>query len=233
MKRPYPGIFALLLLMAAAAWYLTTAPVGPPTINRPHSGPATQFTPDFAFYVLALSWSPTFCETSATGSNREQCDTGLRRGFIVHGLWPQNENGYPEFCGGRQPDRVPSALGRSVADIMPGMGLVGHQWRKHGTCSGLSQRDYFALVRKARDKVTIPESLDAGRQRQKRQINALEEQLIAANPGLTNRAVSVTCNGNRLDELRICLTKDLTFRDCPKLDRRACSLDTITIPALR
>ncbi len=233
MKLKYPGILALLLLMVAAAWYLTTTPAGRQPLPHPQSHPVTRPAPEFDFYVLALSWSPTFCETSAEGSNREQCGTRQKRGFIVHGLWPQNEDGYPEFCASSEPGRVPASLGRTVADIMPGMGLVGHQWRKHGTCTGLSQRDYLALIRKARERVAIPMDIDGARQPQQRRVQALEQQLIAANPGLTSQAVSVTCNGDQLDELRICMTKDLDFRTCPKIDRRACSRQTITIPPLR
>jgi ribonuclease T2 len=50
----------------------------------------------FDFYVLALSWSPGFCENS--GSRSRQCDSGRGLGFVTHGLWPQNEQGYPSFC---------------------------------------------------------------------------------------------------------------------------------------
>jgi ribonuclease T2 len=45
---------------------------------------------------------------------------------------------------------VPSQLGRDYLDLLPSMGLIGHQWRKHGSCSGLTQRDYFDVTRAAR-----------------------------------------------------------------------------------
>ena len=52
----------------------------------------------FDFYVLALSWSPSFCE-QAGERKRAQQQCGERPfSFVVHGLWPQYEKGFPEFC---------------------------------------------------------------------------------------------------------------------------------------
>ncbi|MDI7861059.1 ribonuclease T2 [Rhizobiaceae bacterium n13] len=233
MSRRF-AIALLLATMAIALWYRDelanddrSQPLATASTQQAHPGTS------FDFYVLALSWSPTFCLTSSAGNNNQQCDTGLRHGFIVHGLWPQYETGYPEFCASDEPQRVPSALGKTVADIMPGMGLVGHQWRKHGSCTGLGQRDYFALVRKARDRIIIPDELENVTRRHNLPISDLETEIIAENPGLTRGAIAVTCDGNRLDEIRICLTKDLDFRDCPEVDRKACPLTNIVIPVLR
>jgi hypothetical protein len=87
----------------------------------------------FDFYVLALSWSPGFCEIS--GSRSRQCDPGSGLGFVVHGLWPQNEGGYPSFCepGGRF---APRAAVEEARGLFPDDNLARYQWRKHGTCTG-------------------------------------------------------------------------------------------------
>ena len=37
----------------------------------------------------------------------------------------------------------------------------------------------------------------------------------------------------RLGEVRICMSKDLRFRDCAELDRRACRRDKLTMPPVR
>lgn len=185
----------------------------------------------FDFYVLSLSWSPTWCTANDAGGRGEQCRKGGGYGFIVHGLWPQYERGYPEFCPSRQPDRVPDSLGRSVMDIIPSMGLIGHQWRKHGSCSGLGQKDYFAAVRAAHRRVTIPATLARGKTRTSPE--ALEEAFIAANPGLERRGIAVTCEGGRLSEVRVCLTPGLGFRPCPEVDRAACRAKSVELPAIR
>src|SRR5690606_33078804 len=89
----------------------------------------------YDFYVLSLSWSPTHCQMGGASANAQQCGSRQTHGFVVHGLWPQFEKGWPEFCDSREPKRVPEALLRDNLDIMPSGSLIGHQWRKHGSCS--------------------------------------------------------------------------------------------------
>jgi hypothetical protein len=114
-------------------------------------GPAGEFD----FYVLALSWSPGFCALEGDQKNRDQCRSGSGLGFVVHGLWPQNERGYPVECGpaGRTPSRQAMDVARNV---FPEEGLARHQWRKHGVCSGSSPTDYFNDVRRAREAAGMP-----------------------------------------------------------------------------
>lgn len=218
---------------AASSTTATTGPGGARTAAVPASGDVDfPIGHGFDFYVLSLSWSPTWCMDNDASGEGEQCRTGRKAGFIVHGLWPQFERGYPQFCRTREPDRVPASLGRAYLDIIPSMGLIGHQWRKHGSCSGLGQRDYLAVTRTAFERIELPASVDdtdGGRVGPA----AIETALIAANPGLSERGIAVTCDNGRLDEIRICLTPDLTFRDCPEVDRAACRSKTITQPPVR
>jgi len=186
----------------------------------------------FDFYVLSLSWSPTWCMDNDSSGQGEQCRAGRNAGFIVHGLWPQNERGYPEFCPTRESDRVPASLGRNYLDIIPSMGLIGHQWRKHGSCSGLSQRDYLATTRAAFERLVLPDTLEEATGNRTGPA-AIEGALVEANPGLTEHGIAVTCDGGRLEEIRICMTRDLNFRDCPEVDRAACRAKTITQPPIR
>ncbi|WP_313196782.1 ribonuclease T2 family protein [Shinella zoogloeoides] len=185
----------------------------------------------FDFYVLSLSWSPTWCADNDAGGKTQQCRRGENNGFIVHGLWPQNERGYPEYCPTRESDRVPESLGRTVLDIIPSMGLIGHEWRKHGSCSGLSQKDYFAVVRAAFERVRIP--ADIGRGGGRLSPERAEDAFIAANPGLGGKGIAVTCADGRLEEIRICMTTDLAFRTCPAVDRAACRAPSIEQPPIR
>jgi ribonuclease T2 len=187
----------------------------------------------FDFYVLSLSWSPTWCADNDAGGKTLQCRYGENNGFIVHGLWPQKDRGYPEFCPSRQPDRVPESLGRAVLDIIPSMGLIGHQWRKHGSCSGLSQKDYFTVTRAAWERLNIPAGLTPERDGSRLAPDAVETAFIAANPGLERKGIAVTCDDGRLEEIRICMTADLSFRTCPQVDRVACRAKSIEQPPIR
>ena len=99
----------------------------------------------FDFYVLSLSWSPSYCEAEGDNANRQQCDIGRPYAFVVHGLWPQFERGFPADCDTAEREVDNDTL-RSLYDIMPSSGLIRHEWRKHGTCSGLSQHDYFHVA---------------------------------------------------------------------------------------
>jgi len=184
----------------------------------------------FDFYVLALSWSPAYCRIEGAEANRQQCAEGRDFGFIVHGLWPQFEAGYPEFCPARDPDRVPSDLGRNYSDIVPSLGLIGHQWRKHGSCSGLSQRDYFKVLRAARERVTVP--ADFASANLPAQIDALDAEaaFIATNPGLTGDGIAIACGRGMLREVRICMTPSLEFRTCGEVDRGGCRIDNLEVP---
>jgi ribonuclease T2 len=187
----------------------------------------------FDFYVLSLSWSPTFCASDRGERNAQQCGADRNFRFVVHGLWPQYEKGYPDFCRTSQPERVPRALGETMFDIMPSMGLIGHQWRKHGTCSGLDQKAYFEKTRQAYERIRLPVDLSSGQQAVSHSATEIEQKFIDANPGLGRGGIAASCEGRRLEEIRICLTKDLEFRDCAEVDRRGCSISQITLPPAR
>jgi len=190
----------------------------------------------FDFYVLSLSWSPSFCEESrerAPDRAPDQQCSGKARSFVVHGLWPQYESGFPEFCQVPAP-RLDHAAVSSVLDLMPSPRLVFNQWGRHGTCSGLSPHAYFETVRKARAVVKIPEAYLDVAQPVSATPDEVEDAFIKANPGLSRSAISISCDSKeRLSDVRICLSKDLRFRDCADLDRRACRREQVLLPAPR
>jgi ribonuclease T2 len=189
----------------------------------------------FDFYVLSLSWSPSFCaeaeERGGRGNRSQQC-SGRPYSFVVHGLWPQYEAGYPEYCEQPAP-RLPRSIMTSMLDLMPAPGLIYNEWDKHGTCAGLPAKAYFEAVRKARAAIKIPpEFLDLSEAKTVAP-SAIEDAFIKANPKLTNSAIAVTCNRTRLSEVRICLSKDLEFRSCDEVDRQACRRDEVNMPPVR
>ncbi len=185
---------------------------------------------DFDFYVLSLSWSPTYC---ATDSRPDPAECNRHFGFVVHGLWPEYENGYPSDCPSNMPRTVRQATVDALADIMPGAGLINHEWRTHGLCSGLNQEAYFATLRRALAAVTVPASLSEARRDRKTSPRAIEQAFIAANPRLSETGIAVTCTRGLLDEVRICLTRNLAFRHCPAIDRRGCGVPDVTVPGTR
>lgn len=186
---------------------------------------------EFDFYVLSLSWSPSYCAAEGRSADPAQCGTGGPSGFTVHGMWPQREAGYPEFCPTEEPSKVPASLADTVADIMPSRALVAHQWEKHGTCTGLSQADYLSLIRSASERVAIPEQFEDLAKDDHLSAGAVEEAFIAANPGLSARGIAVSCKEKRVAEIRICLTRSLEFRRCAEVDGRGCRDRRLALPA--
>jgi ribonuclease T2 len=172
----------------------------------------------FDFYVLSLSWSPSFCAAAADRERERapasQC--GARPyAFVVHGLWPQYDRGFPEYCQ------------------VPAPHLIFNEWDKHGTCSGLAPRAYFETIRKARAVVKIPPEYINLQEPLSVTPAAVEEAFKTSNPGLSPNGMAIGCDKKRLTEVRICLSKELQFRDCAEIARRSCSRDQVLMPPLR
>ena len=203
----------LLALLAAAAGY-----------SKHHgSRQAAQGTPGvFDYYLLTLSWSPEFCHSHA---EKPECQSG-RHGFVVHGLWPQYTDGYPENCSTAPGLSNPAEM----ADIMPDAGLVNHEWSTHGTCSGLDAESYFKLLRRAFTSVRIPERLAAPRENFSISPQEVKNEFIQANPNLRVDELTVSCGNNYLTAVSMCLTKDLKPTACRNL--RDCRANVIRVPRI-
>ena len=186
----------------------------------------------FDHYVLSLSWSPTYCETKGRNAEPAQCARARPFAFVVHGLWPQFERGWPEDCQNPAPF-VPEQTVRGMLELMPSRRLVIHEWRKHGTCSGLGPDAYFDKVRQARSAVVIPDQFARIDNYTMVSPNEVEAAFRAANPGLQPDMISVDCDGRRLTEVKICMTRQLVFTRCEEVDRRACRVQRIVMPPMR
>ena len=191
-----------------------------------------QNTPgEFDYYVLSLSWSPSFCERATGSARRQQC--GARPfSFVVHGLWPQYERGFPESCQ-VPPPRLERNIMRSMLDLMPAPGLIFHEWDQHGTCSGLQPREYFDVVRRAREKVGIPVQYSHPTAPLSVTPSQVIDVFVSANDGLSPKGITVDCDRKRLREVRICFTRDLNFRDCSRSAQRACRSERLIMPPVR
>ena len=182
----------------------------------------------FDFYVLALSWSPTWCAANDPGSDTRQCSR--ERGFVVHGLWPQFERGWPEWCDTAEPE-VPRRYEDALLPIMPSRGLIERQWDKHGACAGLRQAEYFSTLAHAWKRVAVPRVLAEPDRDRRIPPDEIEGLFEIANPGLKGGAIAVQCRAGRLVEVRVCLDKELAFRACPEVDRRGCTGGPTLVPA--
>ena len=201
MRTP---IAAILTLLVAALLHPGTAAA------QRKAEPGT-----FDYYVLSLSWAPAFCARESRAAESDQCGAGKRFGWVVHGLWPQfAEGGYPRSCAtGRT---VPKAVVDDTIGIMPDVGLILHEWRTHGTCTGLSATDYFAKLRAAQAKVKVPAALAVPKDGLSVPAPEVEAQFAEANPGLKPDMVAVVCQRRQVSEVRVCLDKDLNPRACGK-----------------
>ena len=209
MKR----LFAAVALAAAPAWAEDEAGV-------------------FDYYVLSLSWSPNWCALEGDERGSPQCDAGRDFGWILHGLWPQYERGWPQDCFSthRPPTRGQT---NDMADIMGTSGLAWYQWNKHGACSGLSPEDYYALARLAYEGVTRPQILRDLDRSVTLPATLIEEAFLRDNPQLTADGITITCRDGHIQEARICLTRGLEPRSCGTDVIRDCSLQSAAFEPIR
>jgi ribonuclease T2 len=198
---------------------------------RPRRG-ASAASGDFDFYVLALSWSPSFCADGAAERSRGQCAPGANPGFVVHGLWPQYVYGYPSQCDGN--GFLPFSVVAGLNGLYPDEGLARHEWRQHGVCSGKDPAGYFADVRAARDSVTIPDLFKSPGQDRAFSPLDVQRAFVGANPRLRPGMMAVTCRRGVLQEARLCFSHDLRdFVACPQVARASCRSQSLVVPAGR
>jgi len=216
-KLTWPGLLALIAV-AAVLMYLERRGDGGLTPAVETAGARTASADaDFDYYALVLSWSPTHCDSAEGRDDDAQCAPRNRRpyAFILHGLWPQYERGYPEVC--RVADSwVPQDVIGGMMDIMPSKGLIIHEYRKHGSCSGLAPRPYYELARRVFDSVRIPEQFRSPSEAQFLDPGDVVRAFVAANPQLNANMIGVACGGpgSRMREVRICFGKSGGPRPC-------------------
>lgn len=188
---------------------------------------------DFDYYVLSLSWTPSWCAEAGDDRDAPSCETGAGYGFSVHGLWPQYDDGWPSYCltAERDPTRGET---RDMADIMGSGGAAWYQWQKHGRCAGLTAHNYFTTVREAYASVVRPgvfrQLPEAGVELP---ASVVEAAFLESNPDMVADGVTITCKEGRIQEVRICLDKDLNPRECSGDVRWDCLMNYAEMPAIR
>jgi ribonuclease T2 len=189
-------------------------------------------SPEFSYYLLVLSYAPDFCAQPQGQKDPRECGAGRRVGFVVHGLWPQGETTRgPEKCGAARP--VSAAIKQATLKYVPTESLIQHEWAAHGTCSGLPVDQYFSALRKARDSVKLPDDLNQPAQKLQVSPAEIESKLASANPSFPKTAFRTSCyNDSELQEVRICLNKDLSPRACGP-SAGECSRSSVTLLPVR
>jgi len=229
---------AVRLISSLASVVVLIAPllVSPAEAQRSRA-PAEPRAGVFDYYSLVLSWSPTYCSSVQSTEDDPQCRRGARPyAFVLHGLWPQYERGFPEYCPTRERPYVPQAIIDRMLDIMPSPRLVIHEYRKHGTCTGLDPAGYYALSRRLYEKIRIPSLFISPPEPFFISPQQVVDEFIRANPGLKHEMIAVDCrgSGNRLREVRICFSREGNFRACGSNEYRgACRASRMYVPPVR
>lgn len=214
MLKPLSLALPLLGLFAASAHARATSTADTPGV--------------FDFYVLSLSWSPSYC---LANPGDVQC-TGKGYGFVLHGLWPQYAgNRWPQFCGPVTPLR-PQERTQGMA-LFPSPRLLDHEWKKHGTCSGLGARGYLDAADRALAAVAIPTQLEPSANAQRMSASQVKALFQQRNPGIGPNGIAVYCTRHQLAEVRICLSKDLAPVDCGAPLKGQCKQNDLLVPGVR
>lgn len=218
--RPFSLIALIILIGLVYIFSRRTQPTREVTTRQPDSAQTSSSAPNFDYYLLNLSWSPEFCHSHPDAVECSQYST-----FVLHGLWPQNTNGgYPENCSDAPGPGDPT----QYADIYPDQGLLAHEWKTHGTCSGLGPDTFFQLARKAVQSVTIPTQLASINRQLSMPPDDIVNLFTQANPSIPASSMAISCGNNYLTAVEVCFSKSLQPTDCGPI--RSCRANTVRIP---
>jgi len=159
----------------------------------------------FDYFVLSLSWSPDYCATSG-GGDTQQCSIGRRLGFVLHGLWPQNNQGYPSDCTS---EKMPQSVKSQFVGLYPNDALFDHEWEKHGTCTGVTPARFLALSKQFKEAVTVPAAYQRPETPFRTTAEQLREEFVKTNADFPSAAFEANCEGSGryLKELYVCFTR--------------------------
>jgi ribonuclease T2 len=236
MRRFPLGLTLSLGFVAALAPFVAVAQTdpaaSPPAAQTAPSASPPVATTQFDYYVMTLSWAPGFCDLGGKETSSPECAEGAGDGFVVHGLWPNNEyRPNPESCLGR--DATAADLDDEHG-VYPNDRLAAYEYRKHGACTGLSPSDYFATVRSVRSRLKIPEMFRAPSEPLQMAPEEIEQAFMTANANLHPDNMAISCSNGELVDVRFCLAKDLSsYAVCRKVARHSCQRVSIVVAPVR
>lgn len=188
-------------ILVASSLVITSLAV-PNAVSAQNRGTPGQFD----FYVLTLSWSPDYCAKNGD-RDPQQCKAGKKLGFVLHGLWPQYQKGYPANC---TVEKLPLKVKQQFPGLFPSDKLYSHEWTKHGTCSGKKPAEYLALSKQLKDSVAIPSAYNRPIKPFRTTIKGLKNAFVSSNPELNTNSIAPYCSGSGrfLQEVFFCYSKD-------------------------
>ena len=171
--------------------------------------------------LFSVSIQQNFCRFHKA---KKECRTlykneFAKNNFTLHGLWPQPRSHHD--CSNRY-DRLPSDIWFELKQKMPGVmsGLAKHEWRKHGSCYGKSEVEYFKDSLKLLGEVNKSKLRNfifsnRGKVITKEQINQVLKY---------PRKVQMVCKGGYITEVRFSLYGDVSKSSLEELQKSARSL---------
>ena len=203
-------------LVSQAPSTVTPITERPPTtiVTTSSSSRSSSTSAKFDFYMLALSWSPDYCAESGN-NDPQQCSIGKKLGFVLHGLWPQYNQGYPSNCTN---EKLPDSVQAKFPGLYPSTSLYDHEWEKHGTCTGLTPEQYLTLSKRLKESVAIPNTYRSPEQPIRVTATQLKKEFVTSNPTMTEQGLAINCSGSGrfLSELYVCFTPDGAPTPCSR-----------------
>lgn len=197
----------------------TATPIPPTETPLPPTATASlvdiltdQLSDDFNYFILALAWEPDYCATSSN-PDPQSCTPGMKLGFILHGLWPMYDEGWPSYCS---TETMSNEMIADFPGLFPTDFLYGHEWEKHGTCTGLDPQGYFLLSQEFKDSIAIPDAFLSPEEPFRMDEDSLIEAFVQVNPSFDENSFSVFCSGSGqyLSELYVCISRDGRPTEC-------------------
>ncbi len=185
---------------------------------------------EFDYYILALSWNSGWCEIEGARKNAPQCLAEKRAGFVLHGLWPQYDHGWPEYCKTSKPNPPRNVTGE-MAKLYGSSGAAWHQWDKHGRCTGLDYEAYYEKSGDLVEKFAAPEIFLEIDEPLKIAPEVIEGAMEQSYPELQGDEMAVICRKGIFQEIRICLDKKFEPTNCIGNAAKDCEYSPEVLPS--
>mmetsp|Transcript_12698 Transcript_12698/g.35719 ORF Transcript_12698/g.35719 Transcript_12698/m.35719 type:complete len:172 (+) Transcript_12698:564-1079(+) len=147
-------------------------------------------------------------------------------------MWPEYKSGgWPEYCANVKfdmdelSDIMPELEQQWPSLKMPNIAFWAHEWGRHGTCAISmfpSEHDFFQAVLKLHAKLDIAAALKRSGIYPSAHTPYKAESISTAIKKAFGEYPMLHCEGDELNEVWMCISKDLSVMRCPAADKYAC-----------